>query len=215
VSIKKLLIATAVLILLASRAVYAQDQGWYMGAGFGQTKADNAGSCSDFNGVFNPGFSCSIKDTDTGWKLFAGYQFNKYLAVEGSYVDLGKFTISANGNVGATAVAASGDAKPTGFGADVVASWPITNEFAVLGRAGVFTWSLDFPVNVSGGGISQSTNNKPTGSSLDFGIGVKYDFAKNVGIRAEWTRYTDIGDDNTTGKSDVDLLSVSLVYRFK
>src|SRR5712664_2576499 len=100
--IKKLFfIAAALVVMLGSGGLYAQDQGWYMGIGIGQSKAKQVGSCSDLNGVLNPGFSCSIKDTSTGAKLFGGYQFNQYVAAEGSYVNLGKFTMSANGTVGA------------------------------------------------------------------------------------------------------------------
>jgi OOP family OmpA-OmpF porin len=213
--IKKLFfIAAALVVMLGSGGLYAQDQGWYMGIGIGQSKAKQVGSCSDLNGVLNPGFSCSIKDTSTGAKLFGGYQFNQYVAAEGSYVNLGKFTMSANGTVGATSVTASGSDKPSGFSVDAVGTWPITPEFGVLGRIGVFRWTLDDSASVSGGGISLSTSNKPTGTSADFGVGAKYDFAKNMGVRAEFQRFKSIGN-STTGKSDVDLLSVSFVYRFR
>jgi len=59
-----------------------------------------------------------------------------------------------------------------------------------------------------------STSDKPTGTSADFGAGVKYDFQKKVGAQAEFQRYASIGNDST-GKSDVDLISASIVYRFQ
>ena len=43
---------------------------------------------------------------------------------------------------------------------------------------------------------------------------MKYDFYKNMGVRAEFQRFKSIGD-STTGKADVDLISASVVYRFK
>jgi hypothetical protein len=63
-----------------------------------------------------------------------------------------------------------------------------------------------------GGPIDVS--NKPSGNSLDFGVGVKYDIDGNIGVRAELQRFQGIGN-STTGKSDVDSISASLVYRFR
>jgi len=212
------LLAPIALVALAGYAtgVCAQDQGWYVGGSIGQSKADNAGSCSDLSGIFNPGFACSSNDTSTGWKLFGGYQVNKYFAVEGAYVDLGEFKISASGTVAAIPATASGSDKATGFSLDAVGTLPISEQFGLLARIGIFAWTLDASATASGGGIpggSASTQDKPTGTGLDFGVGAKYDFARNFGVRAEYQRFQSIGNDNT-GKSDVDLISASAVYRF-
>ena len=204
------------LVTLGSSAVHSQDQGWYMGIGVGQSKAKEMGSCSDLNGVLSPGFSCSAKDTSTGAKLFGGYRFNQYVAAEVSYVDLGKFTMSANGTLFATSnpTTAVASDEPSGFSVDAVGTWPITPEFAVLGRIGVFRWILDDSASVSNSVFTVGTHDKPTGMSADFGVGAKYDFDRKMGVRAEFQRFTSIGN-GTTGKSDVDLISASLVYRFR
>jgi OOP family OmpA-OmpF porin len=217
-SIRKILPVAALLPALWAGAAQAQSQGWYIGAGVGQSKANNA-SCSDLSGVFDPGFSCSSNDTDTGWKLFAGYQFNPNFALEGGYVDLGNFKASASGTVAAIPVTASGSNKASGFSFDAVGTLPVSEEFGLIGRIGVFAWTLDSTATASGGGVgppgtTASASDKPSGTGLDFGLGVKYDFNSVVGVRAEWQRFKSIGDD-TTGKSDIDLLSASLVYRFR
>lgn len=217
-TIRKLFSAAAVLLPLCSGAAQAQSQGWYIGAGAGQSKVNNA-SCSDLNGVFDPGFSCTSNDTSTGWKLFAGYQFNPYLAAEGGYVDLGNFKASASGRVTGIPATASGSDKASGFSLDAVGTLPISEQFGLLGRIGIFAWSLDASATASAGGggapgASASLSDKPSGTSLDFGVGVKYDFTRDVGVRAEFQRFQSIGNDNT-GKSDIDLISASLLYRFK
>src|SRR5262245_57423097 len=90
-------ILAAALLALAG-AAYAQDQGFYVGGGAGISKALDPADCSD-----SLGFSvsnCNIEDKKTGWKVFVGYQFNPYVAVEGGYTDLGKFKTSFQvGNV--------------------------------------------------------------------------------------------------------------------
>jgi OOP family OmpA-OmpF porin len=214
---KILFFIAAALLMLSSGGLYAQDQGWYMGIGVGQSKAKQTASCSDLNGLLDPGFSCSLKDTDTGAKLFGGYQFNQYVAAEVSYVSLGNFKLSANGTITGIPATANASDKPSGFSIDAVGSYPITKEFAVLGRIGIFAWSLDDSSSVSAPGLalaSSSVSNKPTGTNADFGIGVKYDFDRNMGARAEFQRFKSIGNE-TTGKSDVDLISASFVYRFR
>jgi len=193
--------------------LHAQDRGWYIGAGAGQSKANNVGSCSDLNGLFDPGFSCSINSTDTGWKLFGGYQFNRNLAVEGTYVDLGNFKMSASGTAGGIPSTASGSDKASGFSVDAVGTWPINEQFGLIGRIGLFAWTLDTSTDASGGLVATGSDS-PTGTSLDFGVGAKYDFGPNVGARAEFQRFQSVGNDNT-GKSDIDLISASLVYRFR
>lgn len=210
----------AALLLSLSAAAQAQSQGWYIGAGGGSTKANNAGSCSDLNGLFDPGFSCTSNDTSTGWKVFAGYQFNPYIAAEAGYVDLGNFKLSASGNIAAIPATANSTDKASGFSLDAVGTLPIGEGFGLLGRIGILAWKLDATATVSGGGLGPpgsgpaTTNDKPTGTSVDFGVGVKYDFNSVGGVRVEWQRFKSIGND-TTGKSDIDLISASLLYRFR
>jgi OOP family OmpA-OmpF porin len=55
---------------------------------------------------------------------------------------------------------------------------------------------------------------KETNTDLTYGIGAQYDINRQLGVRAEWQRYTNMGDDATIGESDVDVMSVGLVVRF-
>ena len=47
-----------------------------------------------------------------------------------------------------------------------------------------------------------------------FGLGASADIAKNFAVRVEWERFLNVGDKDTTGQSDIDLVSASLVFRF-
>jgi OOP family OmpA-OmpF porin len=216
-SFKKLIFTTALLVTLGSSVVQAQDQGWYMGIGIGQSKAQDA-SCSDLDvGFPTTGASCSAKDTSTAAKLFGGYQFNQYVAFEAGYVDLGKFTISANKPTNPFGFTADASDKASGFSIDAVGTWSITPQLGVLGRIGFFRWTLDASATLStqfAGGANGSASEKATGTDADFGVGVKYDFNKSLGVRAEFQRFKSIGNDNT-GKADIDLISASFVYRFQ
>jgi OOP family OmpA-OmpF porin len=203
------------LVLLCCSGV-ANAQGWYLGGGIGDSRAGNLSTCSSLNGLF-PGFSCSGDSNSTGWRVFAGYDISQNLAVEGSYVDLGKFHGTATSSPGLNPDTAAGNANPTGFVLDAVFSLPATEQFGFIARLGVFAWSLDTTVGVTrccGAPSQPSTSASPSGTSVDFGVGVKYDFNKNLGVRAEYQKFANIGSD-ATGKSDVSQLSASLVYHFQ
>ena len=46
-------------------------------------------------------------------------------------------------------------------------------------------------------------------TSGSFGFGLSYDFTRNIVGKAEWNRYTRVGDSNT-GRGDVDLHTVAV-----
>jgi len=192
-----------------------QEQYAYVGLTAGQSKARNSGSCSDLSGLFSPGFSCSIEDTDVAWKVFAGYQADRHIAVEVSYVDLGTFKLSASGLVTGVPVSASEKLHAYGFGADLVLSAPVSDEFALFLRVGLLAWTLKDSASASSNVASNNQQQKATGTGVTFGAGARYDFAEDVGLRIEFQRFKDIGDENKTGQSDVDVISASLVWRFR
>jgi opacity protein-like surface antigen len=46
-------------------------------------------------------------------------------------------------------------------------------------------------------------------TGITFGLGLRYDFTRNLGVRAEWQRYQEVGDD-----LDVDVMSVGVIWKF-
>ena len=168
----------------------AQDAGFYAGLSLGQSKADDA--CT---GVSGPGVSCD--DKDTAWKILGGYQFNRNFAVELGYTDLGE--VSATDGVDTVSI------ESTAFELVALGMMPIADKFSVYGKIGVYRGETD----ASAPGISISESN----TDLTFGIGVRYDFTRNLGVRAEWQKYTDVGGGDI-GEADVDVISVGVIWRF-
>lgn len=193
----------------------AAEPGWYVGLSGGQSKADTDGG--ELDSTFRSlGFtsSSSMDDKDTGWKLFAGYQFNPYFAVEGGYVDLGEFSFSTTvtaAPAGYTTGSLSGNVKTkNGFLVDAVGIWPATDKVSVFGKVGMYSIKTELSASGPSGSLTESS----TDSDLHWGIGAGYDFNKNVGARLEWERFNDVGNKDKTGEANVDLLSVGIVYKF-
>jgi opacity protein-like surface antigen len=59
-----------------------------------------------------------------------------------------------------------------------------------------------------------SASASETGFDPMFGIGGAYNVTDKLAVRIEYEKFLDVGDESTTGQSDVDLLSASLVFRF-
>lgn len=184
-----------VAVLLAASALsipaYAADTGWYLFGDVGQTKFKNI----DTTGIPNP----SVDDTDTGFRLGGGYMFHKNFGAEIAYVDLGKATVSSGG--------ATAEAKASGEVLAVVGVLPLGQQFSLLARVGF----INATVKLSGpGGSVDSTDVKST-----YGIGAAFNFNPQLGVRVGFDRYSKLGDSNTTGESDVDMISLGVVYKFQ
>jgi len=201
------------LVALASPfvATAADVTGWYLGANVGRSLAtiDDARISSSLLGSGFASVSIADDDRDAGYKIFGGYQFNRYFAVEGGYFDLGKFGFAATTVPAGTL---NGTIALKGVNLDLVARLPLTDKFSVFGRVGVnHAQARD---NFSGTGAVVVTNPNPRerDTNLKFGAGLQYDFTEALGMRAEIERYRI--NDAVGNKGDVDLASIGLIYRF-
>lgn len=196
--IKNSLHMSTLLVLMAvSSTAYTQEitDGFYLGGGAGHT--DQKDACDDIAG--------SCDDTDTGWKLFVGYEFNPYFSIEGGYADLGE----SDADTTVLGIPVSAEAEVDGFFLAGLAAWPVNDAFSIFGKLGLIAWDVD--VDASGGGVSVSDDE--SGTDVLFGIGAQYNFIDNFGIRAEWERYNSIGDSDI-GNTDIDFISGSIIFLF-
>jgi OOP family OmpA-OmpF porin len=199
------------LAFMAAPFAMAQDTGWYAGANIGQSLAtiDNDRISSGLLGSGLTVTSIADDDRDRGYKLFGGYQLNKYLAVEAGYFDLGQFSFLANTVPIGTL---SGNIQVRGVNLDAVGMLPITDKFSAFARLGVThahtkgSFAGTGAVNVLDPSPRASDNN------LKVGLGVQYAFTDALSLRAEIERYRI--NDSVGHKGDIDMASVGLVYRF-
>src|SRR3989442_10542839 len=145
---RNLLSAALFTLVAASTPALSQDTGWYGGIGIGQSKFKD--SCS---GVSGPGIACEEKDT--AWKIFGGYQFNRNFAGEFGYTDLGKTTLSITG-FGSASIGAKG------FELSGVGTLPVSQQFSVYGRLGLFHWDVDFKDGTGLVGSANATDDRPS-----------------------------------------------------
>ena len=186
--------------------------GFYIGGNVGQSRAKIDTAATDA-AVLATGLvatsATTARETDTGFKLFAGYRFHPNFAVEGGYFNLGKFTTTTVTTGPALTIA--GEIKnDNGFNLDLVGIAPFNDSFSGFARVGLQTSKTT--QSAAAGGVALSTNETKT--SYKAGLGLQYDFTKNIGARLEWERYRVPNGDGTGAKADVDLFSLGLVVRF-
>ena len=204
-------LSLAAIALMASPLVSAAEPGWYGGVNVGQSRA----SIDDeriTRSLLGSGFATTTMDKDesgTGAKIFGGYQFNRYLALEGGYFSLGKFGYTA-GTLPAGSL--SGDIRVQGLNLDLVGILPLTDKFSAFARAGVI--HAQARDNFSSTGLVNRAASSPSkrDTSYKFGVGVEYAFTDRLAVRGEVERYRI--NDAIGNKGDIDLASVGLVYRF-
>lgn len=200
------------LALMAAPFAMAEiSAGWYAGANYGVTEAtiDDDRITSGLLGSGLTTTSINDDDRDRGYKLFGGYQYNRYLALEAGYFDLGQFGFVANTVPTGTL---SGGIKVRGFNLDAVGTLPITEKFSAFGRVGVTYADTDGTFAGTGAVNVLDPNPSARDTNLKVGLGVQYAFTDALSLRAEIERYRI--NDAVGNKGDVDLASIGLVYRF-
>lgn len=201
-------------LLLSATGAVAQDAGWYLGGALGRSQigVDTVQLDSEIRATGFATSSTSADETNTSWKAFLGYQFSRNFALEGGYGDLGKFSIRTVTTGPAATI--SNDIRAKAWFIDVVGSVPFSEQISVYGKLGLHRWNVETRAIAVSGGAATALSVSDEGANFKYGVGGRYDFTKNVGLRLEWERYTDVGDRNTTGRGDVDLFSLGLVIRF-
>jgi OOP family OmpA-OmpF porin len=205
---QKLFLALSAMLVVTS--TQAADTGFYVGGSLGQSSANNfSGSDVDAEllSTYAITASTSTDDSDMGWKLFAGYRFMKYLAVEGAYTDLGKFTATSTVTSPSAGVVNT-SLKANTWTLSALGILPLGDGFSLFGRAGVSFWNTDVSATGSGGGGGGVSSASDNGTDWVYGLGAAYNFTDNLSVRGEWESY-DFG-----GGDDADLWSAGISWNF-
>jgi OOP family OmpA-OmpF porin len=213
-----MLVAGALLPLAAS----AQSS-WYFGASAGQSAIKASAGDVESGFLLDDGFTASgttLDKKDTGWKAYAGYRFNSFLAAEAGYADLGKASFNT------TIVAAPSGTTPsppfpihasaTARGAflSAIAQWPFAQNFSLFAKAGAFRSDAEFTEVITGTGITRVSRTERR-TDANYGVGLMWTFSGSLGARLEWERFRNIGRGigGREGR-DVDFVSAGLMIQF-
>lgn len=197
-----------VLVAAAPSIAFAQ---FYAGASIGQNRVDF--SPRDYS-LGTPGITESQERIHSAYKLYGGYDFNKYLAVEAGYARLGspEYRYASGDGVGRAKV------KQTSIFAVAKGTLPIHRRFRVFGKLGISYSrarldgeSSSAVINAAAGfPISRSENN----SRAVIGAGIEFNVTEKLLLRAEYDDFGKFGDRGITGETKARMTSVGVTYKF-
>ena len=118
----KKLLFTFVLTMLSAQVVNAAS-GFYTGLSAGQSR---------FSSDACDGLPISCDFSDTGWKIFGGYQATKNFGIEVSFIDFGEFTVTEPGGTATI--------EFSGFSFVGTGTVPVSERFGLFGKAGLLRW---------------------------------------------------------------------------
>lgn len=147
------------------------------------------------------------RGAENGFRLKLGYKYSRYFSVEGEFVDFARAPSDMFSSPGNLASAF----RSTGFGVDTVATLPVWRSFSFYGRLGAYRGE-------SGNAFSTYSTSllsgvAPRGTRWRYGLGMRYDFTKALGVHAELERYSPLGSPLATDL-EADQVSVGVKWRF-
>jgi opacity protein-like surface antigen len=176
--IKSILAVLALLAVAAGPAV-AQDKKVYLGGSGGWSVYSE--SCQEL--------PRPCDDSDLGLRGFAGYEFNRRIAVELGFAGLG--TVISNGQKARSVLA--GDVSG-------LLHFPLVGNATAFGRFGMFRARTKVFGEVE------------TNTAWTYGAGLQYNLGF-IGIRAEWQRFDNVGG-GATGEDTINYFGIGGMLRF-
>lgn len=215
------------LAMAFSTAATAQEANWYIGIMGGQSKADL--NQDEFDEVAIDAFSqfgnlldgdSTLDDGDTTWSIFGGFRINEYIAFEAGYLDLGSPNYRADVLFEPLGIPPAIDAfmniefNATGFTTAFVGSLPLGEMFDVHGRLGIFFSETELEIRVGDdqGGDTQRLSGDDT--DIFYGAGAAMHLGSSWSLSLDYQLYKDVGNEDNTGETDVDSVTLAAMYRF-
>lgn len=222
---------TAALVPASIGIAFAQQSPFYIGAAAGTAKYD-FDFTSQVRNLSTSGLPVTrasvTDDSDAGYKLTLGYQITPHIAFELDYVNLGKARTSYEFN-GLGRYTREGTYKINGINFSGVFSQPVTEQFSLLGRLGLFYSKYQYSETGENFPAFMPSPEPPIHSftapdlkrnKLSYGLGADYQWNSVTKVRLGWDRYTKIGNtmnnsETENGKFDnIDLFSLGVLVRF-
>lgn len=174
--------------LLAATAAIAEP---YVGIGIG-----SAAYKADLSALAGPE---DYDDNGTGTKLYGGYNFNKYFAVEAATYNFAEASVgAAEASPGGPVVSAAASMK--GVAAYAVGIYPLSKEINLMAKLGMLNWDADLRVN--------TTSGSNDGTDAAYALAASYAFTKEFLAVAEWEYFN-------TDNPELSMWSLGFKFNFR
>lgn len=176
----------------------------------------------------------TLDDSVSVWGLQLGYRFNKFFATELGYVNLGEAsyrlplavdytdtTFNSSGvvtNVDAGTILAERSSKLSSAGPTLSALglFPLGERFEFHARGGIYFADTRLTGRIRDVETADNLIHRRVDASeteLFAGIGGAWIINENFTLRAEYQKFLDVGHEEKTGESDIDVLNLSVLFK--
>jgi len=161
---KRNLTILAVMAIIALSTTPVLAEGFYVGAGLGNTFYSSSFEVEDVtDGVQE------IDENSTAWKIFGGFTGNRFLSIEGGYRDFGNIETDFEGD--------KIKSKVKGWDFDLMGRVQISI-IDIFAKAGVMFWDSDVT-------IGNAPTSSDSGTDFLWGLGAGARLGP-IGVRLEW-----------------------------
>ena len=164
---------------------------FYIGGSLGHTTSKED-TCS------GAAFACDRRDTN--WGVQMGVDFNRFVAAEVAYRNLGKLQEQNDG------AGQSSEVRAKAVELTAIAGLPV-EKVTVYVKGGAYRAKSQRTSTFLAEGDTTNTN-------WTMGAGVRYDIFQHLGVRLEYQRYNNLGSAVVGFRGDADTFSLGVVLRF-
>lgn len=189
---RRTVLVMAIVMAAAATPALAADNGFYIGGSIGGSSLDIRDFDTDLGDL-------SFSDGDTAYKLFAGFRFLSFLAVEAGYVDFGDPSDTV-GTVEGDPIKL--DVSLTGWDAFALGILPI-GPVDIFVKVGVISWDADIRAALD----DLVDRDSDSGNDAAWGLGVALRLG-SVAIRIEGEQF------DIDGADDLFLYTVGATFTF-
>ncbi|MFA9459478.1 outer membrane beta-barrel protein [Thiohalorhabdus methylotrophus] len=175
-------------------------QGFYLGAGAGDFRYEEEGRVQDNTYTFD--------ESDTAYKLFAGFRFNPFLGIEAAYADLGE----PGGSVGGDVFGGRNKVDIQAWFGYLVGYLPVSDGFDFFGKVGAAVWEVDTDLETGNNQADFSVSHD--GTDFAWGLGAQVNLPWPISIRGEYEQIEHDGNEERIRSRDSSLISASLLFHF-
>lgn len=202
-------------------SVDSEPWGFYAGMSLAGTDNKDWNSSSINSDLAASGITATseIDNTDANgniaWKLFGGYEINRFFAVETGYMAFQDVYANVSATAPTVGTARLG-LQTEAWMLAAKGTYPVSENFSLFAKLGANFWDQTllttnttvYPNNspskpLQGTQVSESDS----GSGLYYGVGASYDLGKYLTLRAEWERFDVNG-------ADIDAFSGGVLFKF-
>lgn len=152
------------------------------------------------------------------WWADAGYYFVPHVALEAAFVHLGEFKYQSAGTLGFHGidkpVQSFAEVSSHGPAVALAGRIPLTNSLELDLKAGDYVAKSTLYDRIDVSTHEVTVVSSKSHSSPFAGAGLGYNLSPHCSVRADYVRFTKVGDSNTTGKFSVDTASLGVRFTF-